>query len=82
MSRKYPEELKEQMISLMAAGYTNTELSKEYDVHRDTLSYWRENAGLPRSGGGRAPYSEEQIEQVIYLIKENITIGEIILPNK
>lgn len=78
MSRKYPEELKEQMISLMAAGYTNTELSKEYGVHSDTLSYWRENAGLPRSDGGRVPYSEEQIEQVVSLIKDNTTIGEIV----
>jgi hypothetical protein len=77
MSRKYPEELKEQMISLMAAGYTNAELSKEYDVHRDTLSYWRENAGLPPSDGGMTPYSEEQIEQVVSLIKDKTTIGEI-----
>ena len=77
MSRKYPKELQEQMISLMAAGYTNAELSKEYDVHRDTLSYWRENAGLPQSDGGKVPYSEEQIEQVVSLIKDKTTIGEI-----
>ena len=78
MSRKYPDKLKEQMISLMAAGYTNSELSKEYDIHKDTLSYWREKAALPPSSGRRNSYSEDQIEHVVNLMKENITIGEII----
>ena len=77
MPRKYSETLKEQMISLMAAGFTNAELSKEYEIHKDTLSYWREKAGLPRSNGGKTPYSEDQIEQVVSLIKDYTTIGEI-----
>lgn len=77
MSRKYPEELKEQIISLMAAGYSNGDLSREFDIPRKTLSYWRERAALPPSSGRRSTYSEDQIDHVISLIKDNITIGEI-----
>lgn len=77
MPKKYPTDLKNQLIRLMAAGHTNAELSREYGVHTDTLSYWRGNEGLPPSGGGKNPYSEEQLETVIDLIKNEVTIGEI-----
>ena len=74
---KYSNEIKTEAISQMKEGHTNAEINRVLGVHRDTLSYWRKKAGLEPSKGGIKRYTIDQINDVIDLIRDEFTIGEI-----
>jgi hypothetical protein len=77
MPVKYSEGVKIEATSLMEDGLSNADISKILGVHRETLSYWRKNAGLEPSKGGPVRYTIDQINDVIDMIRDEFTLGEI-----
>ena len=78
MPVEHPEELRNEAISLIKDGLTNAEISKVLGVHRETISNWRKKAGLAPSKGGPKPYTIDQINDVIDLIRDDFTLGDIV----
>ena len=77
MPKKHPTELREEAVRLLKDGLENIEVCKILGISRRTISRWREEAGLPSSRGPRREYNVEQINEVIDMIREEFTIGEI-----
>ena len=76
--RKIPPEVKAESIELMKEGLTDTEISNILPVSTRTLRNWRKSVGLAASSGGRKAYTNDQLNDVIDLIRELAPIGEIV----
>ena len=77
MAVKFSPEIKAEAIGLIRDGLTDTEISKSLGMSTKTLYLWRKENGLPASDGGPKPYTVDQINDVIDLIREGNTIGQI-----
>ena len=76
-NKKYSQKLKKEAIMQMLEGLTNNEISKALDISRTTLYDWRKKEGLPPSSGGKKSYTIEQINDVIDMVRDEFTLGEI-----
>jgi transposase-like protein len=76
-NKKYSQKLKKEAIMQMLEGLTNNEISKALDISRTTLYDWRKKEGLPPSSSGKKSYTIEQINDVIDMIRDEFTLGEI-----
>jgi len=77
ISHDIDNETIEEAIHMIKDGLTDTEISKILGITRDRLRKIRKNKNLPPSSGKKKTYSNDEINDVIDLIREGSTITEI-----
>ncbi len=77
---KYSDEIKSECIALMKEGKTNSEINKLLGPSTRTLQQWKRKAGLigEYSGSSKKRITNDQINDIIDLIREGYPLGEII----
>lgn len=69
----YAPEFRQQMVELVKAGRTPSELAREFGCHESSISEWVRRAKAEEIGGGRpdAPLTSAERQELAQLRREN-----------